>query len=778
MRIGINCRPLFPGRIGGLEHYFRGLLSAMLELGRDHEYLLYCHDENLESLRRYEPGARLWRLRDPHRLENLARAVRDSAPDAVFHPFLFIEPMQLDAINVIHIPDLRYRHFPEQIPPEVMGVWSQQFPESARRAEAILTLSRFSRDDLAGAFDLDPARIGVASPGVEARFFEPVAESALAETRARLGLPERFIYYPADTWPHKNHARLFEALALLNRRSLRVPLVLSGFPNAGEDAVVRALRDRGLEGQVRRPGYLTRADLPAVYRLADALVFPSMFEGWGMPVSEAMACGAAVACSRAASIPEVGGELPLYFDPLDAAGMAECIERLWTDEALRRELRARGPAHARAQGWAPAARATLDAIERAARPMVEACDPLPLVTIVTPSYNQGRFIERTIESVLNQDYPFIEYLVLDGGSKDETVDILKKYSHRLRWISRKDRGQSDAINQGLKAARGEILAYLNSDDTYTPGAVRRAVAHLAARPSCDLVYGRGWHIDADDKVLEPYPTEPFDAERLASRCFICQPTAFWRRRLHDRIGYFDEDVHFVMDYEFWMRAAKVARIAMLDDYQANSRLWEENKTLGSRGKHLYQSLEVVHRHYGRVPMHWIQSYAGFAMEEKWRARGLPKAVATPLRRWRRQWLIMSLDGRFNGWDQVMRKLTRGNVGESLEGFADGWVGPRFEKRVRNGGAAGRLRIEGELPGWPAGRPPSLRVRAAGRPLGEFALTGPGPFVAEFPLPTALGGGEEIPVRVDASAAFVPSRLGIGEDDRRLSWRVASLSVLP
>lgn len=778
MRIGVNCRPLFPGRIGGLEHYFYGLLEAMLDAAPDHEYLLYAHAENAPALQRFVPRARLVMIADAHRLPEFARAVRDSDPDAVFHPFLFIEPPQLDAINVIHIPDLRYRHYPEQIPPEVLKVWSRQFPDSARRADAILTLSRYSRDDIAGAFGIDRERIGIASPGVEARFFEPVAPDVLAATRVRLGLPERFIYYPADTWPHKNHARLFEALAMLDRRGVRVPLVLSGFPNAGEDEVSRALGAHGVEALVQRAGYLPRADLPAVYRLADALVFPSMFEGWGMPVSEAMACGTAVACSASASIPEVGGELPLYFDPFKPAEIADCIERLWTDDALRFDLGSRGPAHALRQGWAPAARATLDAIESAARPRLEACDPLPLVSIVTPSYNQGRFIERTIESVLSQDYPHIEYLVLDGGSKDETVEILKKYSHKVRWVSRRDRGQSDAINQGLKSARGEILAYLNSDDTYTPGAIRRAVEYLVGHPTCDLVYGQGWHIDADDKIMEPYPTEPFDAERLASRCFICQPTAFWRRRLHDKIGYFDEDVHFVMDYEFWMRAAKVARIATLDEYLANSRLWEDNKTLGSRHKHLYQALEVVHRHYGQVPMHWIHSYTGFVMEEKWRAPLLPQPLAGPLRRWRRQAFVMSLDGRFNGWDQVARKFTRGNAGEAREGFADGWVGPHFERNIRSGGAAGRLRIEGELPVWPKGRPPRLRVRAGGIPVGEFALTGPGPFQAEFALPSSLGGSAEIPLRVDASAALVPSRLGGGDDDRRLSWRVVSIAVLP
>lgn len=126
-------------------------------------------------------------------------------------------------------------------------------------------------------------------------------------------------------------------------------------------------------------------------------------------------------------------------------------------------------------------------------------DKCPLVSIVTPSYNQGRYIEKTIRSVLNQDYPDLEYIVVDGGSTDHTLDILRKYEGRIRWVSERDGGQSEAVNKGFRMSRGEILGWLNSDDTYCPGAVRQAVTFLMEHPSVAMVYGDGYEIDEQGK---------------------------------------------------------------------------------------------------------------------------------------------------------------------------------------------------------------------------------------------------------------------------------------
>lgn len=221
----------------------------------------------------------------------------------------------------------------------------------------------------------------------------------------------------------------------------------------------------------------------------------------------------------------------------------------------------------------------------------------PLVSIVTPSYNQGRFLRRTIDSVLSQDYPHVEYLVLDGGSTDETVDILQSYGDRFFWRSERDRGQTDAINQGLRRARGDILAYLNSDDVLLPGALSTVVAHFAGHPEWDLLYGNANHIDVIDRVLGPYPTAPYAFDRLLQSCCICQPAAFWRRRITDRVGLFDDSLHYAMDYEYWMRIDRAGgTLAQVPELLAGSRVHAQTKTLSARMQVYQEILEVSRRH--------------------------------------------------------------------------------------------------------------------------------------------------------------------------------------
>lgn len=243
---------------------------------------------------------------------------------------------------------------------------------------------------------------------------------------------------------------------------------------------------------------------------------------------------------------------------------------------------------------------------------------LPLVTIITPSYNQGRFIEETILSVLTQDYPSIEYIIVDGGSTDETLAILGKYCNRIRLYSEEDLGQSNAINKGLRVAKGEILAYLNSDDTYLPGAIRRAVHYFTVdNPDSHFVYGEGYHITEKGTIIDRYPTEPFDFQHLAETCFICQPTTFWKRDVIEKIGLFDENLHYVMDYDYWIRVAKqYGNLGYINEYLANSRFYRETKTMSKRFEVLEEILKVIRKHYGKgnVPSTWIFAYAHYYMD--------------------------------------------------------------------------------------------------------------------------------------------------------------------
>lgn len=229
----------------------------------------------------------------------------------------------------------------------------------------------------------------------------------------------------------------------------------------------------------------------------------------------------------------------------------------------------------------------------------------PLVTVVTPSFNQGRFIKETIESVLTQDYPNVEYIVVDGGSTDETVEILKSYGDRIRWVSEKDNGQADAVNKGIRMARGQIIGWLNSDDIYLPGAIHEAVRILSGNACLGMVYGEGYHVAESGEIIERYPTEPFNYKRLAEVCFVCQPTGFLRRDALMQVGLLREDLHLCLDYELWMRIGKQYQIAYTPKYMATSRLYDSNKTLSRKNEVYFEAINAVKMHFGYVPLTWI-----------------------------------------------------------------------------------------------------------------------------------------------------------------------------
>ncbi|MDD5284667.1 MAG: glycosyltransferase family 2 protein [Desulfuromonadaceae bacterium] len=240
-------------------------------------------------------------------------------------------------------------------------------------------------------------------------------------------------------------------------------------------------------------------------------------------------------------------------------------------------------------------------------------------SIVTPSYNQGSFLAETILSVISQEGDFsIDYIIVDGGSSDNSVDIIERYDTLLRsgewpvncrgitcrWVSEKDRGQTDALTKGFSMADGDIFAWLNSDDTYLPGTLQIAADYFRDHPDTGLMYGGACYTDAKGINSGEYRTEEFDLDKLAYANIICQPAAFFRNQVFREVGGLDKTLDFVMDYDLWIRIGRRFPCGYLPRLLATYRLHESSKTIssGTLIKNSEESLAVTMRHFDWAPI--------------------------------------------------------------------------------------------------------------------------------------------------------------------------------
>jgi len=346
----------------------------------------------------------------------------------------------------------------------------------------------------------------------------------------------------------------------------------------GDAAAIDGLLPPGLPaGQVRCLGYLSDADVVLAYRAAAAFVFPSRYEGFGLPVLEAMASGTPVAYADAASLPEAAGSAGLAFPADDDAALADILVRLGTDAAVRDRQIALGLARASDFSWRACAGHVYEALHEAS-----GLPPyrLPKVTIVTPSYNQAAFLPQTLASVASQHGVAVEHIVLDGGSTDGTADILRQWDDRLaHWRSAPDAGQTAALAEGFAMATGEIMGWLNSDDCLWDEGTLAAVAEAFARhPEAVMVTGDTVLTNAAgapvmiDMVLAP------SARQMRSMMAVPQQSTFFRRSAYREAGGVDTAFSYCMDFDLFERISRQGAIVRIPRVLATFRLHESAKT--------------------------------------------------------------------------------------------------------------------------------------------------------------------------------------------------------
>jgi glycosyltransferase involved in cell wall biosynthesis len=613
MRIGIEMRQVTFGSSGGISQLLRGVLRCLVQRHPEHEYVFISTIFNRNLLEPFAAGLQVVTLPLQSYFPDLSRLAREQKLDVLFRGYPVEGAIDYPASKqIVLIPDIQHEYFPEFFDPTVLRCRRLAFTRTLSDAGAIGTISDFSRQSLLAQECCRCRDIFLMSPALQVEHHQSRSAPLTVSEQAVIPSGDYFLF-PANPWPHKNHRRVLGAFEqFLAGSGRKIEFLFTGHA----DGWAPYQQEFG-HLPIRHLGFVRAAVLRQLLEKARALVFFSLYEGFGMPLLEAFDAGTPVICSNTTSLPEVGGNAVLSCDPTNVAAMSQLMARITQESELRQILVRRGKERLAAYTWDESADNLLAACERVAqgsRP--SAPDPVagniqvtnwPVVSIVTPSYNQGSFLKRTIESVLAQDYPHIQYIVVDGGSTDESVDILKSYGDRVPWVSEPDKGQSHAINKGFAQAQGEIRAYLNSDDVLLPGAVAKVVRYFDRRPGCDLVYGEAHYIDEVDQITAKYNTADYNFDRLMLDCCICQPAAFWRTWIANKIGPFDESLQYAMDYDYWIRIDRAGgSIEHCEEFLACSRQHAATKTLSCRAKIFDEIMHVCMRNTGSVSFNYFE----------------------------------------------------------------------------------------------------------------------------------------------------------------------------
>lgn len=773
MKLGINATGLYPGKVGGAEQYMRNILNELAKYPEIEVYL-FLNETAIMTFEETERQKLVWIDMNYNHIAQFKGYITLFKIDVWFCPLFHLIPEDCGIPNITTIFDIQQEYFPENFDKKVLKERKRLTDGTVANTDLILTISEYSKKTLMEKYGLPEEKIKVTYLDADSSFDKPIDPYVLADIRA--DLPEEFILFPANMWPHKNHINLIKGFAIAKKRQdIPLRLVFTGARERESTQIGEVIEASGLRDQIKYLGYLPQEHMRYIYRCATMLAFPSLFEGFGIPLVEAMASDLPIICSTSSCVPEIAGDAAVLFDGKSPEEIADAILKVYNDRELRNDLIQKGRRRRGLFSWEECAKETISYIQKMYVPRKQQESRLsrhPKVSIITPSYNQGPFIRDTIESVLNQTYDNIEYIVMDGGSTDETVSILKEYGDRIIWISEKDKGQADAVNKGIAVATGEIIGWLNSDDTYYPDAVEKAVEALLSHPEYDMIYGEGDYINREGLVIENYNTKMFDYEELANECFICQPTAFFTKEIVDKVGGLRAELQLCMDYELWMRIGKAGKILYIPERMATSRMYEENKTLSRRGEVYVECCREIKRYYGYVPHSWLVGYATYISDSH------PQL--------KRRYYYLFLFLRYNYLHPKyffkllkhyvrLRKQAKKPPAISdtppLEGkFADGWVSKQYTIAIMCCGDENELEIKGRHL-LPFPEPLVITVEALGK-RHHFCIKEHGEFQLKMRFEASRHG--VCPVTISANQVLIPSEHGQNSDTRQLSVIIDSV----
>jgi len=381
VKIAINAVDFRAGCMGGVESYLRNLWRHLHQMDGENSYALYCAERYFSAFPSTKTdfghqsidcshGSLNWFVRGALRhavgYDVLKLLLRKVDADVIHHPFSVLKPCGLAIPSVLTFWDMQHEFYPEFFSKKILKLRKQNYANSAQQATRIIVSAEFTKKCLIEKYDIDALKIDVVYTGYgsEYKVLEDIESLEMVRNKYCLDVP--FLLYPAATWPHKNHNLLLHAIKLLrDKYRFDGQLVLTGVAMQSQREILSLIEELGLSQQVKVLGYLPYEELPFLYNLAQLMVFPSLFEGFGIPLVEAMACGCPVVCSNVTSIPEVVGSSGVMFDPHSVEEMVEAIWSVWCDEEMQQQMRQSGLQRVAMFDWSDTARKTMDVYKKA-----------------------------------------------------------------------------------------------------------------------------------------------------------------------------------------------------------------------------------------------------------------------------------------------------------------------------------------------------------------------------------------------------------------------------